>query len=70
MTLLAVGAVPLGLFGYTTVNIQRRGLEDAERQLEVSIIDHVTTVLDRELRRGRRGDAQRGAHPHGGERDR
>lgn len=47
--LLVTGALPLALFGYTTVAIQKRGLEDAERQLEVSAIDHATTLLDDSL---------------------
>jgi adenylate cyclase len=44
--LLVTGAVPLALFGYTTAAIQKRGLEDAERQLEVSAVDHATTLVD------------------------
>jgi class 3 adenylate cyclase len=57
LALLVVGAAPLLLLGYATVAIQRRGLEDAERQLEVSIIDHVGSALDRGL-----DDAAEGTH--------
>jgi class 3 adenylate cyclase len=44
--LFAVGPLPLALFGSASLAIQRRGLEDAERQLEVAVIDHVASLLD------------------------
>ncbi len=44
--LLVTGSVPLALFAYATVAIQRRGLEGAERQLEIAVIDHVATLVD------------------------
>jgi class 3 adenylate cyclase len=41
--------LPLLLFAYATTRIQKSGLYVAEQQLEVSVIDHVATVLDRDL---------------------
>lgn len=55
--LLFTGAVPLGLFAYRTTTIQRQGLIDAERQLEVSVIDHAAAILDRSA-----DDAEETAH--------
>lgn len=47
--LLLTGALPLGLFAFATTRIQKRGLETSERQLEVAVIDHVATVVARDL---------------------
>lgn len=55
--LLFTGAVPLGLFAYRTTTIQRAGLVDAERQLEVSVIDRAAALLDRSA-----DDAAEAAH--------
>jgi hypothetical protein len=49
VALLVTGAVPLALFSATTLGIQKRGLETAERHLEVAVIDHVGSVVDRTL---------------------
>src|SRR5579884_3994237 len=47
--LLLASALPLGLFAAATVRIQRDGLELAEKELEVSVIDRIGTALDRDL---------------------
>ena len=44
--LLFTGALPLALFSYRSLEIQRQGLSDAERQLEVSVVDHAALILD------------------------
>ncbi len=49
LALLLTGALPLGALAYTTARIQKRGLETSERQLEVAVIDHVATVIQRSL---------------------
>jgi class 3 adenylate cyclase len=43
--LFVAAAVPLGSFGYRSMAIQRQGLLDAERQLEVGVADHATTLV-------------------------
>lgn len=48
-TLLLVGAAPLAAFAYRTTVIQKSGLEDAERQIQASVIDHVGSLVDRSL---------------------
>lgn len=49
LALLLTGAVPLAALTFTTTRIQKRGLETAERHLEIAVIDHVATVLDESL---------------------
>ena len=48
-TLLAVGAIPLGLLAWRSAVIVRAGLADAERQLQVAVIDHAAFIVDRTL---------------------
>jgi class 3 adenylate cyclase len=43
--LLVAAAVPLGSFAYRSLGIQRQGLLDAERQLEVGVVDHAATLV-------------------------
>jgi class 3 adenylate cyclase len=50
LALLAAALLPLGGLAVATLAIQRRGLETAERQLEVAIIDHVSETVDGVLR--------------------
>ena len=57
LALLLTGAVPLGLFAYTTVSIQKRGLERAEREIEVAVIGEVARIVDRTL-----DDAEEATH--------
>jgi len=45
--LLVTGTVPLALFALRTTKIQQQGLRDAEQQVEISVIDHAATILDR-----------------------
>lgn len=47
--LLLTGALPLALFAAASLRIQKAGLETSERQLEVAVIDHVATVVARDL---------------------
>jgi len=49
LALLVTGALPLAALTLTTGRIQKRGLETAEKHLEVAVIDHVATVLERSL---------------------
>jgi adenylate cyclase len=44
--LVVVAALPLGSFGYRSAQLQRQGLLDAERQLEVSVVDHASTLVE------------------------
>lgn len=46
LSLLLAGTAPIALLGWATLAIQRGGLETAERQLKVSVIDHVADVVD------------------------
>ena len=46
IALLLTGALPLAALAYVTTGIQREGLENAERLLEASVIDHVGTLVD------------------------
>ena len=48
--LLVTVMLPMALFAVATARIQKRGLEDAEHQLEVAVIDHVTEAISRTLR--------------------
>jgi class 3 adenylate cyclase len=47
--LLAAAMLPLVALAWATLVIQRRGLVNAEEQLEVSVIDHVTSELNATL---------------------
>lgn len=49
IALLLTGAVPLAALTFTTGRIQKRGLETAERHLEIAVIDHVAAVLEHSL---------------------
>ena len=48
--LLVTVMLPLLLFAFATARIQRRGLEDAEHQLEVAVLDHVAEAVARTMR--------------------
>jgi class 3 adenylate cyclase len=47
--LLLAAMLPLAALAWATLVIQRRGLVNAEEQLEVSVIDHVTSELNATL---------------------
>jgi adenylate cyclase len=49
VALLLTAALPITALVMATVRIQREGLENAERLLEASVIDHVGTLVDHTL---------------------
>ena len=48
--LLVTVMLPMALFAFATARILKRGLEDAEHQLEVAVIDHVAEAVARTMR--------------------
>ncbi len=60
LTLLGAGALPLLLFAGVTLELQRRRSINAEQELEISITDHASEVIDRVL-----GEAAEATHRAG-----